>query len=169
MQHNATEQPVQPSSGACISSRHANVAAQYGKYDTQTSKVSVVNEFEGKEGADGSEAQDALAEGMFDLSIFNKEPDVTKAAVPAGRNYDSDSDKDGVSRASMTTEAWRGKVMGLQGGIHARGRARVRNEDGAGAPPGDSDGGADARSRDTNTGQPLPRAHMTSNAGAKEE
>ena len=149
---------------------HATAATEYGEYDRHTGKVALVDDFEGEEGADGSEAQDALAEGMFDLSIFNKEPDVKKAAVPAaGRNYGSGSDEDGASCVSMSTEAWRGKRMGMQGGIRARGRARVRSEKGAGAPPGDSDGGADAGSRDTNTGQPLPHAHVASDAGAEEE
>ena len=155
--------------GTCFSSTHATAAAEYGEYDMTTGKVSLVDEYEGEEDVDGSEAQDALAEGMFDLSIFNKEPDVTKGAVPAGRNYDSDSDEDGVSRASMTTEAWCNKIMGMQGGIRARGRARVRNKEGAGAPPGNSDGGADAGSPDTNSGQPPPPAHEASNAGAKED
>ena len=104
---------------------------------------------------------------MFDLSIFQKEPDVAKAAVPAGRYYDSNEGS--VSRASITTEAWHGKILGMQGGIRARGRARIRNVDGAGAPPGSSDGGADAESPDPNSGQTPPPAHAASNAGARED
>ena len=169
MQRNATEESVHAFLGTCFSSTHATAAEEYGEYDMRTGKVSLVDEYEGEEDVDGSEAQDALAEGMFDLSIFKKEPDVKRGAVPAGRNYDSDNDEDGVSRASMTTEAWRNKIMGMQGGIRARGRARVRNEKGAGASPGNSDGGADAEPRDTNTGQPLPRVHGASDAGAGEE
>ena len=78
-------------------------ATEYGQYDQETGKVSLIEDFDGEEGVEGSEAQDALAEGLFDLSIFQKEANITKGAVPAGRYYDSDEDS--VSRASMTTEA----------------------------------------------------------------
>ena len=169
MQYDATEPSVHAFLGTCFSSTHATAAEEYGEYDMTTGKVSLVDEYEGEEEVDGSEAQDALAEGMFDLSIFKKEPDVTKGAVAAGRNMDSDSDEDEVSRASMTTEAWRNKIMGLQGGIRARRRAKVRNGKGADASPGDSDGDADAEPRETNSGQPLPQAHGASDAGAGEE
>ena len=123
------------------------------------------DDFEGDEGMEGSQAQDALAEGIFDFSIFKKDSDVTKAAVPVGRYYDSD-DK-GMSRSSMTTEAWHGKIMDLQGGIRARRQTRVRKVDGAGAPPESSDGGANADSLGPNSDQPPLPAHEASKAGAR--
>ena len=115
---------------------------------------------------EGSEAQDALAEGLFDLAIFKKEADVSKAAVPAGRYYDSDDDD--MSRASMTTEAWRGKIMGLQGGIRAKRQARVKKPDRAGAPPESGEGKASAASPGSNSSQPPPPAHGASDAGVPE-
>ena len=70
--------------------------------------------------------------------------------------------------ASMTTETWHGKIMGMQGGIRARGRARIDNEEGAGAPPESDEGEANAASPVPNSGQPPPPAHEASEAGAQE-
>ena len=107
-----------------------------------------------------------MEEGLFDLSIFDKEADVRKAEVPAGQYYDSDNDS--VSRASLTTEAWRGKILGLQGGIRARGRARM-NKKGATSPAeGSDDDFVGAASPNLNSGQPPPHASKASDAGARE-
>ena len=166
LEHDATEESTQSFIDVCFSATHAAAAAEYGQYDQHTGKVSIVDDFEGEEGAEGSEAQDALAEGLFDLSIFKKDPDVTKAAVPAGRYYNSDDEE--MSRASMTTEAWHGKIMGLQGGIRARRQARVKKSDGASAPPESSDGTAGAASSEPNSSQPPPPAQEASDAGAQQ-
>ena len=69
--------------------------------------------------------------------------------------------------SSMTTEAWHGKIMDLQGGIRARRQTRVRKVDGAGAPPESSDGGANADSLGPNSDQPPLPAHEASKAGAR--
>ena len=92
---------------------------------------------------------------------------VRKAEVPAGKYYDSDNDS--VSRASLTTEAWRGKILGMQGGIRARGRARMELKKGATSPTeGSDDNDVDAASPSLNSGQPPPHASEASDAGARE-
>ena len=128
--------------------------------------MSLVKGLKGEEGVDGAESQEALEEGLFDLSIFDKEADVRKVEVPAGRYYDSDNDS--VSRASLTTEAWRGKIMGMQGGIRARGRARMELKRGASGPTEGGDDEVDAASPSFNSGQPPPHATTASDAGARE-
>ena len=164
--HDATEESTQSFLDVCFSATHVTAATHFGEYDQHTGKVSIVDDFEGEEGVEGSEAQDALAEGLFDLAIFKKEAEVSKAAVPAGRYYDSDDEN--MSRASMTTEAWRGKIMGLQGGIRARRQARAKKPDGVGTPPESGDGEANATSPGSSSSQPPPPAQGASDAGAQE-
>ena len=166
LKENATEESTQAFLGMCFSATYVIAATQFGEYDQHTGKVSIVDDFEGEEGMEGSEAQDALAEGLFDLRIFKKEAEMSKAAVPAGRYYDSDEDD--MSRASMTTEAWRGKIMGLQGGIRARRQARAKKPDGVDAPPESGDGEANATSPGSRSSQPLPPAQGASDAGAQQ-
>ena len=59
----------------------------------------------------GSESQEAIAEGLLDLSILDKKPEIHRGAMESGKYYNSD-DED-MSRASMNTEAWHGRIIGL--------------------------------------------------------
>ena len=162
----ATAESIEAFLTACFSLMHVRAATDYGEYDPETGKVTLVEDLEGEEGVDGAESQEALIEGLFDRSIFDKEADVRKAEVPAGRYYDSDNDS--VSRASLTTEAWRGKILGMQGGIRARGRARMELKKGASSPTEGGDDEVDAASPSFNSGQPPPHATKATDAGARE-
>ena len=151
---------------ACFLPMHVKAATDHAEYEPDTGKVTLIEDLEGEEGVDGAESQETLVEGFFDLSIFDKEADVRKAEVPAGRYYDSDNNS--VSRASLTTEAWRGKILGMQGGIRARGRARMELKKGASSPTEGGDDEVDAASPSFNSGQPPPHATTASDAGARE-
>ena len=58
--------------------------------------------------------------------------------------------------------------MGMQGGVRAKGRARINNEEGTGSPPESGGGKARMASPVLNPGQPLPHATEVSDAGAQE-
>ena len=59
----------------------------------------------------GSESQEAIAEGLLDLSILDRKPEIHRGAMESGKYYNSD-DED-MFRASMNTEAWHEQIMGL--------------------------------------------------------
>ena len=77
----------------------------------------------------GSESQVAIAEGLLDLSILDKAPEIHRGAMAGNRYYDS-KNKD-MSRGSMNTEAWHGKIMGLKGGLRARAITKQNNRNDA--------------------------------------
>ena len=51
----------------------------------------------------GSKSQEAIAEGLLDLSILDKAPELHMAAIAGGRYYDSKNKN--LSRGSMNIEA----------------------------------------------------------------
>ena len=66
-----------------------------------------------------------------------------------GRYYDSDNED--MSRRSMTTEAWHGKIVGLKRGLQVRAASKRNNDTNApnngSVPRADSD--ADSNAEDT--------------------
>ena len=80
--------------------------------------------------------------------------------MAGGKYYDSDN-KD-MARVSMNTEAWHGKIMGLDGGLRARANTKKKNcnnglEEGSNTT---TDGDASSDMEDTNVEVKAP--HQTS-------
>ena len=159
LEHDATGESIEAVLLAWFSFAHKRAAVKYSEYDKETGKVSLLDKMDGEE--IGSESQGAIAEGLLDLTILNKKPEINRGAMTGRRYYDSDNGD--MSRGFMTTEAWHGKTMGLKRGLQVR-TASKRNND-TDAPKDGSipmeDGDTDSDAEDTRNSKrstPLGRA-----------
>ena len=118
----------------------------------------------------GSESQEAIAEGLLDLTILDKKPEIHRGAMAGGRYYNSDNDD--MSRGSMNTEAWHGEIMGLKRGLQVRAASKRNNdtdapEDGS-VPMVDSD--VDSNAEDAVNSKEAPhRATQADTGGVHNE
>ena len=88
--------------------------------------------------------------------------------MASGRLYDSDNED--MSRASMNTEAWKGRIMGFQAAVQAR--KQRQKDDGEEEPKGKEDSAAasDPMSVDAvnkSPDAPPPPASDAGDAGAR--
>ena len=144
---------------------HRVAAINFSEYDQETGYVSMTESTE--EDVEGSEAQEAIAEGILDLSILDNPPAVSRGSATAAAYYDSD--EDGQSRASMDTAAWGRKLYGLTQATIAKRHTKIGTKKGdsedteSGTAAGDAN--SDAATVPTD-GVPPPPANTASDAGA---
>ena len=134
LEYNATGKSIEAAMTAWFSTIHKTAAINYSEYDLDTGEVSFQDKIDGEE--IGFESQEAIAEGLLDLSILDKAPEIHRGAMAGGKYYDSENED--MSRGSMNTEAWHGKIMGLEGGLRARAnikRGKVKMPPRKGAAP----------------------------------
>ena len=119
----------------------------------------------------GSEPQEAIAEGLLDLSILDKAPEINRGTLAGSRYYNSKHED--ISRGSMNTEAWHGKIMGLGGGLRARASTKMGNSNNAPAEGNNTtaDGNASSNAEDATTEQKTPNqaAYQADEGGVQEE
>ena len=101
---------------AWCSTIHKMASIKYSEYDQETGKVSFQDKMNGD--AIGSKSQEVIAEGLLDLSILDKPPEIHKGSMAGGKYYNSKNED--MSRGSMNTEAWHGRSMGLKHGLEVR-------------------------------------------------
>ena len=70
LEHNATGESIEAAMTAWFSFSHKMAAVKYSEYDRETGRVSLLDKMDGKE--IGSESQEAIAEGLLDLTILDK-------------------------------------------------------------------------------------------------
>ena len=144
---------------------HRTAAISFSEYDQDTGMVTLLDANEGE--MEGNEAQEAIAEGILDLSILDNPPTISRGSAMAGACYDSDEEDQ--SRASMDTAAWGRKIMGLQKAATARRHTKNETRRGqlhasesvATAGDAESDAGTELP-----RGVPPPPADTASDAGA---
>ena len=64
---------------------HKTVAIEFSEYDPDIGRVSLQHKIDGKE--IGSKSQEAIAEGLLDLTILDKTPEIHRGAIAGGRYY----------------------------------------------------------------------------------
>ena len=116
LEHNTNGELIEAAMTRWFSTIHKTTAIEYSEYDSYTGKVSVQDKIDGKE--IGSKSQEVIAEGLLDLSILDKAPEIYRGAMAGVKYYDCENED--ISRGSMDIEAWHVKIMGLQGGLRAR-------------------------------------------------
>ena len=113
LEHNTNGELIEAAMTRWFSTIHKTTAIEYSEYDSYTGKVSVQDKIDGKE--IGSKSQEVIAEGLLDLSILDKAPEIHRGAIAGSRCYDSENED--MFRGSMNTEIWCGRIMGLEGGL----------------------------------------------------
>ena len=106
-----------------------------------------------------------IAEGLLDLTILDKTPEIHRGAMAGGRYYGRK--KGDMSRGSMNTETWHGKPMGLKGRLKARAINKRNNstdapEDGSNIA---ADGDANSNAEDTTNEKEAPHQAAQADEG----
>ena len=115
MVHNVTGESAEAAMTAWFLIIHKAVDINYSEYDQEIGKVSFQDNFWDK--AVGTESQEVIVEGLLDLSILETPPKIHRGEMSGGRYYDSENED--MSWASMSTEAWHDKIMGMKDGLKA--------------------------------------------------
>ena len=161
----ATSASVEHALTCWFSQVHRVAATNFSEYDQETGHVSMTEPTE--EDVEGSEAQEAIAEGILDLSILDNPPAVSRGSATAAAHYDSD--EDAQSRASIDTAAWGRKLYGLTQATIAKRHTKngTKSGDSDKTESGTAAGDAKRAAATVPTeGVPLPPANMASDAGA---
>ena len=89
LKHGATTESTETALSAWFTSTHKKAAVEYSEYEPGSGRISLLEDLE--EDEQGKESQEAIAEGLLDLSILDKPSEITKGAMASGRLYDSDN------------------------------------------------------------------------------
>ena len=101
---------------------HKTAAIDYSEYNQETGKVLFQDEMDHND--IGTKSQEAIMEGLLDLSILDTLPEINRRSMTGGRSYDSKNED--MPRGSMNTEAWHGRNMGLKDGPKGKGKYKER-------------------------------------------
>ena len=103
---------------------HKTAAIDYSEYNQETWKVLFQDKMD--HNYIGTKSQEAIMEGLLDLSILDTLPEIKRRSMTRGRSYDR-KNKD-MPRGSMNTESWHGRNMGLKDEPRARASTKRGNE-----------------------------------------
>ena len=83
LEHNATGESTKAALTAWFSFVHNKAAVKYSEYNQQTGKVSLLDNLDSED--IGSESQEAIAEGLLDLTILDKKPEIHRGSMASGK------------------------------------------------------------------------------------